>query len=126
MWAIRRTPLDSKVKCLGIIDGKNKCNSYIQGSSTRIVAPSFYSERRHPGPGGPKAQMMWFCPYDVSHTWHVDPNIIYKPTYPDVWKVDIGTNITSEEIEKLLKAGFKLEVQLSEIVGSSGLGESST
>ena len=55
----------------------------------------------------------------------MDPNIIYKPTYPDVWKVDIGTNITSEEIEKLLKAGFKLEVQLSEIVGSSGLGESS-
>ena len=69
--------------------------------------------------------MMWFCPYDVSHTWHVDPKIFYKPTYLDVWKVEIGTNITSEEIEKLLKAGFKLEVQLSEIVGSSGLGESS-
>ena len=69
--------------------------------------------------------MMWFFPYDVFHTWHVDPNIIYKPTYLDVWKVDIGTNITSKEIEKLLKAGFKLEVQLSEIVGSSGLGESS-
>ena len=68
MWAVRHTPLDSKVKCLGIIDGKNKCNSYLQGSSTRIVAPSFYSKRRHPGPGGPKAQMMWFCPYDVSHT----------------------------------------------------------
>ena len=68
--------------------------------------------------------MMWFCPYDVLHTWHVDPDIIYKPTYPNVLKVDIGTNITSEEIAKLLKAGFKLEVQLSKIVGSLGLGES--
>ena len=68
--------------------------------------------------------MMWFCPYDVLHTWHVDPNIIDKPTYPDVWKVDIGTNITSEETEKLLKAGFNVEVQLSQVVGSSGLGES--
>ena len=69
--------------------------------------------------------MMWFFPYDVLHTWHVDPNIIYKPIYLDVWKVDIGTNITSEEIEKLLKAGFKMEVSLFDIVGSSGIGESS-
>ena len=69
--------------------------------------------------------MMWFFPFDLSHTWHVDPNIIYKPTYPDVWKVDSGTNITSKEIEKLLKAGFKMEVKLFEIVNSSGFGESS-
>ena len=121
MWDIRRTPLNSKVKCLGVIDGKNKCTAYIQGSLTGVVSPSFFLERRHPGPGGPKPQMMWFCPSDVSHTWHVDPNIVYKPTYPSVWKVDAGTNITSQEIEKLLAGGATLDVKLNE-----GAGESST
>ena len=75
--------LEKAKELLEIIDGKSKCSSYIEGSSTRVVAPSFYSKRRHSGLGGPKAQMMWFFPFDVLHTWHVDPNIIYKPTYLD-------------------------------------------
>lgn len=121
MWAIRRTPINSRLKCLGLVDGKTKCNAYIQSSSVGVVAPSFYSERRHPGPGGPKPQFMWFCPSDVSHTWHVDHNIIYHPEFVGKWKVELGTNITSVEIQGLLNAGFDLQMQTTSVV----LGESS-
>lgn len=99
------------MKCLGLVDGKTKCNAYIQSSSIGVVAPSFYSERRHLGPGGPKPQFMWFCPSNVSHTWHVDHNIIYRPESVGKWKVELGTNITSIEIQGLLNAGFDLQMK---------------
>lgn len=126
MWAIRRTPVNSRLKCFGLIDGKKKCNSYIQSSSIGVVAPSFYSERRHPGPGGPKPQMMWFCPTDVSHTWHVDHNIIYKPNLIGNWTVDVGTNITNVEVQGLLKAGFNLQVVQNPISSTSNRGDTTT
>ena len=44
MWALRRTPINSRLKCFGLIDGKKKCNALSQSSSTGVVAPSFYSE----------------------------------------------------------------------------------
>ena len=72
-WAIRRTPLGSKVTCMGTSDGRRRCGTSIPGCYLGIPTASFESFRNHPR--GVIKQWMWFCPNHVLHCKVVDANI---------------------------------------------------
>lgn len=109
-WAIRRTTINSRIKCLGWVTGVGKCNRFIEGSAKGAPAPSFFSERSHPR--GKTQQMMWFCNTDITHTWNVDKNISPIPgKAPTCWPVSQGTNLMQVEVDNLVRAGFNIETK---------------
>ena len=67
-WAIRRMPIHTKRKCMGIVNGK-RCDLSIESRSPGEVAPCFWSFREYNGKHIP--QWMWFCNIDVGHTGNV-------------------------------------------------------
>lgn len=115
LWAIRRTNVGSKVKCLAFIKGQNRnsvCHKPIPGSSNGVPAPCFFAERAHKN--GVTAQFAYFCPTDSCHTWTPDHSLKPWPPRPAVWPVARGTNLTKEEVKKLQQGGYMVEEKLKE------------
>lgn len=113
-WAIRRTNIGSRVKCLGWIPKSGKCNRAITNSSKGTPAPCFFSTRSHPN--GKSQQMMWFCNSDCTHTWNPEKNINPTPArLPSIWPVAEGTKLVQSEVEMLTAAGFQLEVKVASV-----------
>lgn len=111
-WAIRRTQLNSRVKCLGVIPNQGNCGRPIYGSTKGIPAPCFFGTRTHSHAHNGTHQFMWFCPRDSTHTWQPIRSISRKPcTTPSIWPVARGTSLTTEEAENLKNAGFVLETR---------------
>ena len=52
---------------------------------------------------------MWFCNDSIDHTWQICNTITHSPArVPDIWPVEMGTNLTSTEIKTLESGGYKL------------------
>lgn len=102
-WAIRRTEVGSKVKCLGWIPKKGMCGRIVSNAQGN-PAPCFFGSRKHPG--GDCRQFMWFCPDECRHTWDPSRCISKRPSnIPSIWPVATGTNLSLSEIEALNRAG---------------------
>ena len=106
-WAIRRMPIHSKRKCMGVVNGK-KCILSIESRSPGEVAPWFWSFREYNDKQIP--QWTWFCNTDVKHTWSVCNQVPIVPQQPSIWPIAKGTNLMEHEATFLIEAGFDLGV----------------
>ena len=74
---------------------------------------------------------MWFCLDHVLHYYVVDKQIEPKPCRtPTIWPVNVGTNLTNEEVHSLLEGGYQVEQNLVDGVSLDptqiNIGSSST
>ena len=52
---------------------------------------------------------MWFCNDNIDHTWQICNTITHSPLrVPEIWHVEMGTNLTNAKIQTLENGGFKL------------------
>ena len=52
---------------------------------------------------------MWFCNDSIDHTWQICNTITHCPVrVPEIWHVEMGTNLTNTEIKALESGGYKL------------------
>ena len=126
MWAIRRIPRGSKVQCQGYLGNRcGKCKKNIKNSGIGTVAPSFWGIQTWENctsnaSRGTKAQFMWFCNDNIDHTWQIYNTITHSPArVPDIWRVEMGTNLTSIEIKTLESGGYKLAKRIA--MGSANM-----
>ena len=104
-WALRRMPPNCSRKCFAMEGRKNCCN-VLKSCQVGLVAPCFWSERAYKDKT--IAQWIWFCNNDAGHTQVVQKQVKFSPSVPNVWPVEIGTNISKEEYVSLQQGGFKL------------------
>ena len=88
--------------------GSRRCGQHITGSIKGVPTPSFEEYQKHPK--GLTRQWMWFCPNHVLHYYVVEKQIEPKPCHPPtIWPVNVGTNLTKEEVRSLLKGRYQVE-----------------
>lgn len=111
LWAIRRLPPRSNVRCMGWLEGKGRCIQKMAGGEKGKPAPCFFGMLQYNA--WKKGQFMYFCSNNVQHTWNPYRSIQAIPGMaPGTWPIVTGTHLTNEEVENLTLAGFHLETEI--------------
>lgn len=111
-WHIARTNPKSRVKCqaMQVLSGK-ACEAQINKGRQATCAPTYTGLKKPYGKDTLELTEFWFCPDDIKRCVMGRKKFFVKewPPVPTVWPIQIGTNLSREEVLALEDAGFQLE-----------------